>query len=198
VSGPCRTSIQLRLKYSRSHLWEDLAPYICLMQVCPTPTQAFSTKHAWLDHVRTQHTEPAWRCSQCTEVLKDEQGFRVHVRQHERNMAATEIDLAVRFCQLQTSFDACIICGLRDGFVVGDQDTTHPGSLAHQQNILTCMLNHLENLALSCLPWHFGAEGEAAGSIKAEATTRSKVEQSLQLDTTSTSRRKCYDQCSFL
>jgi hypothetical protein len=168
-------TLELKPKLSdiiRRHLWEDLAPFICLYDNCMAAETTYTSQHSWLQHIRTAHLPLVWLCGRCYQEPRrfdSQSSFQQHMRKdHDSSLSNMELELLSRSCRQSLSFDACLICGLEDGMVSIEASSRQP-TTDKQHNLITCMINHLEVLALGSLPWHFGCE-EDADSDQAEGT----------------------------
>lgn len=135
----------------------------------------YATFHDWSEHTRNEHWKPVWICSQCTgpTAAHDTQSsFISHIqRAHATNISDAELLSVATYSRLESTCAECVICGSEEGIgdATQDDDPQPLTSTARQRDLHACMANHLESLALSCLPWHFGAAHNTS-SDKAEGT----------------------------
>ena len=166
-----------RLTQTRHHLWEDLAPFLCLYEECGTADVPYTSKHTWLEHIRANHLRPVWTCPWCAggnKVFDTDSAFRDHIRlRHNTAFSEAEMSLITKSNQRSQPFECCLICGLSDGLSDGREDTPKTAA-GRQGDIISCMVNHLEVLALESIPWHIGDMGDAR-SDEAENTDHTVV-----------------------
>ncbi|KAL8304625.1 hypothetical protein RB597_004265 [Gaeumannomyces tritici] len=66
----CCQSLQVEVfkvpKLWKQHVVEDLCPYTCIAENCPTPQLLFCTRSEWEAHVKKTHL-PRWQCPFCDE-----------------------------------------------------------------------------------------------------------------------------------
>ena len=166
-----------RLTQTRHHLWEDLAPFLCLYEECGTADVPYTSKHTWLEHIRANHLRPVWTCPWCAggnKVFDTDSAFRDHIRlRHNTAFSEAEMSLITKSNQRSQPFECCLICGLSDGLSDGREGTSKTAA-GRQSDIISCMVNHLEVLALESIPWHIGDMGDAR-SDEAENTDHTIV-----------------------
>jgi hypothetical protein len=178
-----RPSRQVVTNRHRSHLWEDLDPYVCLERDCPFPETTFNSIRAWLGHDRSMHWRNAWICSQCPQPDNyhiSEQAFCDHLRSsHGDCVSEAELSVVARSSREDSTLEACVICGSQEGLGTAEESSLGKYSATRQQNLVACMANHLEALALSSLPWHIGT-GNDARSSQAEGSADIENRQTLE------------------
>lgn len=109
-----------------------------------------------------------WCVEGSTTFLTDA-AFRDHIAsRHNTSFSEAEMSLITKSNQRSQPFECCLICGLSDGLPDGREGT--PKTAAGRQiDIISCMVNHSEVLALESIPWHIGDMGDAR-SDEAEDT----------------------------
>ncbi|KAH7232615.1 hypothetical protein B0J15DRAFT_505091 [Fusarium solani] len=137
----------------RKHLSEDICPYTCVAEDCPTPDVYYSTRTALERHIRQDHS-PAWQCPLC----EDEPQFTSMTDMMEHLMAshqdAAEGDGISTLISLSTQrkigIEACPLCDV-EGIVDSPELIDH-------------VLEHVHDFSLRSLPWprtsHINLGGE--------------------------------------
>lgn len=137
----------------RKHLSEDICPYTCVAEGCPTPDVYYSTRTALERHIRQDHS-PTWQCPLC----EDEPQFTSMTDMMEHLMAshqeAAEGDDISTLISLSTQrkigIEACPLCDV-EGVVDSPELIDH-------------VLEHVHDFSLRSLPWprssHINPGGE--------------------------------------
>ncbi|PON21536.1 glucose repression regulatory protein TUP1 [Trichoderma gamsii] len=121
---------------------EDICPYTCIAENCPTPYLLFCTRDEWETHVKESHL-PYWQCLFC-EDLKNYltmESILSHLQEnHQEELLDTSLSTllswfavqkkGIKFCPL------CSSCGAEDSPEVVDH-----------------VLQHTYEFALRSLPW---------------------------------------------
>ncbi|RSL58099.1 hypothetical protein CEP53_006257 [Fusarium sp. AF-6] len=137
----------------RKHLSEDICPYTCVVEDCPTPEVYYSTRTALERHIRQDHS-PTWQCPLCedepqfasmTDMM--EHFMALHPDAAERDDISTLISLST---QRKIGIEACPLCDV-EGIVDSPELIEH-------------VLEHVHDFALRSLPWprssHINIGGE--------------------------------------
>ncbi|KAL7946668.1 hypothetical protein V8C42DRAFT_318493 [Trichoderma barbatum] len=127
----------------RQHLIEDLCPYTCIAQSCPTPDLLFTTRKAWEAHVDNDHP-PQWQCLLCDEedeAFPSEEDITTHTQtQHKEALSKYELSFLISSAEVRCmgieSCPLCSSCGPRDS----------PELVDHA-------VRHAYEFALRALPW---------------------------------------------
>ncbi|KAJ5539139.1 hypothetical protein N7513_007471 [Penicillium frequentans] len=73
------------------HIFEDLAPYICLSSDCLTPFKLYESRSQWYHHMSEAHSIPnnndVFTCPLCNEVFEPPVTFERHVGEHLEQLA---------------------------------------------------------------------------------------------------------------
>ncbi|RSL66800.1 hypothetical protein CEP54_003543 [Fusarium duplospermum] len=137
----------------RKHLSEDICPYTCVVEGCPTPEVYYNTRTALERHIRQDHS-PVWQCPLC----EDEPQFASMMDMMEHFMAlhpdAAEGDGISTLISLSTQrkmgIEACPLCDV-EGIVDSPELIDH-------------VLEHVHDFSLRSLPWprssHINIGGE--------------------------------------
>lgn len=137
----------------RKHLSEDICPYTCVVEDCPTPDVYYSTRTALERHIRQDHS-PTWQCPLCenepqftsmTDMM--EHLMALHQEAAEGDNISTLISLST---QRKTGIEACPLCDV-EGIVDSPELIDH-------------VLEHVHDFSLRSLPWprssHINLGGE--------------------------------------
>ncbi|KAL7957083.1 hypothetical protein V8C34DRAFT_325613 [Trichoderma compactum] len=128
----------------RQHLIEDLCPYTCIVQHCPTPHMLFMTRKAWEDHFYNDHLS-RWRCQLCDENKEEpfssEQGLTEHIlAQHEQELSKYDVSFLLSNAEvLYMGIESCPLCSS-----YGPRDST---------DLVDHVVRHAYEFALRALPW---------------------------------------------
>jgi hypothetical protein len=134
----------------RTHLLQDLQPYICTYPECDNAEQLFRSRREWVAH-EASHRK-AWRCPEHpTAIYKSSAGLEDHLRrEHSESLPASQLPAIVRVGET-TTVDVrpkCPICCV-------PSDTEGLGDFHNH------VANHLERIATFALP--IGTEDESDG-----------------------------------
>ncbi|KAK5690322.1 hypothetical protein LTR17_025969 [Elasticomyces elasticus] len=126
----------------RAHVYEDMPPYVCTQELCPTADQPFTKWRDWQQHEIMVHYR-TWICPfGCPDVLESAQVFQVHVTQHHGpKLGNLDIQQMIDACGLPSEIDQvtsrCPLC--QKMLTAPEQFFKHLG-------------HHLEELTLFSLP----------------------------------------------
>jgi len=143
----------------RGHVAQDLLPYSCLYDPCPTPDAMYATADELVAHARAEHSVARWVCDACSApapppaaaaadgehprrcVFDDEDGWAAHMRErHPDAVPAAQLAAVSRVSRRQMlAALACPLCAY----------TTEAAGWSIDDHIL----QHLHGFALRCLPW---------------------------------------------
>ncbi|KAI4124007.1 MAG: hypothetical protein LQ338_005031 [Usnochroma carphineum] len=82
-------SVQTRGSWNR-HVFNDLQPYICTRIRCTTPDKLYATRHDWLHHLRTEHSNEDTdrrECALCGKPQNNTESHDRHVAGHLQELA---------------------------------------------------------------------------------------------------------------
>lgn len=98
-------------------------------------------------------------------TFAEEAAFLSHLEiVHTSDVRYADLASVAKYSTLDSSCIECMICGSEQG-LGGYMDEALPvESAIRQRNLQECMANHLEALALSSLPWHFGTSQNTSSS----------------------------------
>ncbi|KAL6808311.1 hypothetical protein J3E69DRAFT_378436 [Trichoderma sp. SZMC 28015] len=127
----------------RQHLIEDLCPYTCIAQSCPTPDKLFTTRKAWELHFENDHS-PQWQCLLCSEDDKpfsSEEDITAHTEtQHKQELSKYELSFLLSSAEVRyMGLEACPLCSSH-----GPRDST---------DLVDHVVHHAYEFALRALPW---------------------------------------------
>ncbi|KAF3042185.1 hypothetical protein E8E12_008894 [Didymella heteroderae] len=144
----------------RTHLLQDLQPYICTYPDCEASEQLFRSRREWHEH-EAGHRK-AWRCPEHpSAVYGSPSGLEKHLRQeHLDSFPESQLETIVKIGETSTVEvrDKCPICLL-------SADAESMGDFANH------VANHLERFAAFALP--NSSEEDADGASSAASRGRS-------------------------
>ncbi|KAK2744436.1 hypothetical protein FQN55_006763 [Onygenales sp. PD_40] len=127
----------------RNHILEDLCPYTCIKNDCPTPNLLYSKREEWEYHVRNDHP-PAWECYICyghKPLFSESTSLLAHLQaEHGRIIDENNMPTVVSMAKVNPlGIENCPLCeysGRRDS-----------GKLTNH------VLKHMHDFSLRSLPW---------------------------------------------
>ncbi|KAL7781723.1 WD40-repeat-containing domain protein [Trichoderma afarasin] len=127
----------------RQHLIEDLCPYTCIAQSCPTPDKLFTTRRAWELHFENDHS-PQWQCLLCNEddePFSSEEDITKHtLTQHKQELSKYELSFLLSSAEVRyMGLETCPLCSSH-----GPRDSTE---------LVDHVVHHAYEFALRALPW---------------------------------------------
>lgn len=128
---------------TRMHVANDLCPYTCMLEECPTPQKLFVTQSAWRDHFIHDHP-PQWQCTYCEvdppPIYKSLSGFITHLMSHDLENTLGRLKELVSTAEIQVmGITECPLCDSK-----GPRDS--PDLVDH-------VLQHVHDFSLRSLPW---------------------------------------------
>ncbi|KAF2676721.1 hypothetical protein K458DRAFT_351264 [Lentithecium fluviatile CBS 122367] len=151
----------------RTHVLQDLQPYLCTYEECELPDQLFRSRKEWIQH-EASHRK-AWRCPEHpAAVFKSRIGLRGHLQQkHGENFPESQLDSIVNVGETSTvdTRPLCPICYTR-------ADT-------EGMNFQNHLANHLERIAAFALPKNSDDDADGASSQASRGRTDSVGSQAL-------------------
>jgi hypothetical protein len=143
LTRPCT-----RLQLDRTHVYDDLEPYVCLFTDCSLGLQTFKSRREWMNHEFQVHrVTTRWACSLCKVAFDSKQLLRSHITDsHSHHFAASQIEEMVaaskRILPCTVSNELCPFCltapaQTQKGFA------SHVGK--HQQEISLAALPRLDD-----------------------------------------------------
>jgi hypothetical protein len=97
----------------RSHIFHDLAPYVCTFDKCPKPDQIFSKRSEWFNH-EFQYHRKEWVCGTPGHETYDQaKEFEEHLRQkHPAWFVESELPSLLKIFARpsQAPFTPCPLC----------------------------------------------------------------------------------------
>jgi O-acetyl-ADP-ribose deacetylase (regulator of RNase III) len=150
----------------RTHLLQDLQPYICTYSDCEASGQLFRSRREWNEH-EAGHRK-AWRCPEHPlAVYSSPAGLRDHFRrQHLDSFPESQLDVIVKVGETSTieTRESCPICFLR-------ADAEGMGDFANH------VANHLERFAVFALPSSSEEDTDGASSVASRGRSGSTASQ---------------------
>ncbi|KAL6823377.1 hypothetical protein V8C40DRAFT_266904 [Trichoderma camerunense] len=126
----------------KQHIIEDLCPYTCIAENCPTPHLLFCTRDEWETHVTKSHL-PQWQCPFCEEQedFPTMESMGGHLQdKHQEEFLENSFSTLLSWSAVQKmgikSCPLCLSCGVEDS----------PELVNH-------ILQHTYEFALRSLPW---------------------------------------------
>ncbi|KAH7074703.1 hypothetical protein BKA63DRAFT_415264 [Paraphoma chrysanthemicola] len=145
----------------RTHILQDLQPYVCTYPDCESSQQLFRSRREWAEH-EASHRK-AWRCPEHpAAIYKTSNGLEEHLRrEHSDSFPESQLPAIVKVGETSTVDirPSCPICFA----------TTATEGLGDFHNHIA---NHLERIATFALP--NGMEDESDGASSAASRGRSE------------------------
>jgi hypothetical protein len=169
----------------RTHLMQDLQPYLCTYSNCDSSEQLFRSRREWQEH-EASHRK-AWRCPEHpAAVYKSASRLEDHFRrEHSDSFPESQLPAIVKVGET-TTVDLrtqCPICS-------ASADTEGLGDLHNH------IANHLERLATFALPNLNEDDSEGASSAASRGRTESTYSQNmgpLSLPSNTTDNSNAFD-----
>ncbi|KAH8754550.1 hypothetical protein F5883DRAFT_573024 [Diaporthe sp. PMI_573] len=125
------------------HMKNDISPYTCIVEDCPTPYRFYVTRNEWREHVLRDHP-PKWRCSCCTgtrPVFKSLPSFIAHLdEKHEGQVSDESFERIMAKSSFRTfGITNCPLCN-------DHGPTDSPELIEH-------VLGHIYDFSMYALPW---------------------------------------------
>ncbi|KAJ6055864.1 hypothetical protein N7444_004962 [Penicillium canescens] len=128
----------------KKHLVEDIHPYTCIADNCPTPHILYSTRRDWENHVETDHSPNRWVCPICIHtgpIFSGLEALAEHVQdQHGDVFPMDDIHTLLHLGATKSyGLTCCPLCN-------------SSGSLDAPE-LIDHVLQHTHDFALRALPW---------------------------------------------
>ncbi|OAP63856.1 hypothetical protein AYL99_03083 [Fonsecaea erecta] len=125
------------------HMKNDISPYTCIVENCPTPYRFYVTRNEWREHVLCDHP-PKWRCSCCTgtrPVFQSLPSFMAHLdEKHESQVSDETFERITAKSTFRTfGITNCPLCN-------DHGPTDSPELIEH-------VLGHIYDFSMYALPW---------------------------------------------
>lgn len=129
--------------FDRKHLSEDISPYTCLLEDCPTPFATYVTESDWENHVKNKHP-PRRLCPFCQDmstVFLSMEAFLEHVQVEHAETVSESLMMAVMSHSgvVTIGVTHCPLC-----------DSTGQES---DPEFIRHVLNCIHDFSLRSLPW---------------------------------------------
>ncbi|KAL5364474.1 hypothetical protein BJX96DRAFT_133061 [Aspergillus floccosus] len=87
----------------KTHILQDLMPYVCVLEPCLTPNKVYESEENWINHMKTQHAFGCWTCMDSSHgkglVFHEGKAFRSHMQQyHLDQFDSKDLDDLVAAC----------------------------------------------------------------------------------------------------
>lgn len=127
---------------TRKHVANDLCPYTCILEDCPTPYTLFVTQKEWNEHVMNDHP-PHWQCPCCeghSPTFMSLSGMTTHIASQHPEALSDGLEDLLSFAEITIMGIAkCPLCDSE-----GPQDSPE---------IIDHVFQHIHNFSLRSLPW---------------------------------------------
>ena len=140
--------------FDRTHVKNDLEPYVCLFEECNNPEELYNHSEDWLKHMR-QHTL-RWYCkskSHSTFVFESGVQYERHMREaHKGAFTDDQLRVLTKRNSRTTGpiFECCPLCGSSPDRVKGKLEDH--------------IVGHMRFLALKSLPPYYDEDEEIPNS----------------------------------
>src|SRR5690242_15318012 len=149
----------------RTHVLQDLRPYVCTIEGCKDGDRIYGTRSAWIEHERLAHRR-VWRCSDRQHIAtihRTEEELRDHFFKSHPGMTKEQIEDVVSLTEttIEDVRNTCPFCNTKGPF---------------PQGLYNHMAFHQEKLALFSLPLNLNEENEdevASGNALGVGSVRS-------------------------
>jgi O-acetyl-ADP-ribose deacetylase (regulator of RNase III) len=152
----------------RTHLLQDLQPYVCTYPNCDSSEQLFRSRREWAEHEATHRK--AWRCPEHPNAMyKTSSGLEDHFRcEHVDSFPENQVLAMVKVGETNTVDErkTCPICSA-------------PADIEGLGDFHNHIANHLERFATFALP--NGREDDSDGASSAASRGRSESSESRNL-----------------
>lgn len=150
----------------RTHLLQDLQPYVCTYPDCEASEQLFRSRREWSEH-EANHRK-VWRCLEHPgAIYRSRVGLEGHLRQeHLDSIPVHQLDVIVKAGETSTveARDSCPICLL-------SAETEGMGDFANH------VANHLERFAAFALPNSSEEDDDGASGVASRGRSGSTTSQ---------------------
>ena len=124
----------------RKHLANDICPYTCILDNCPTPYKLFVTEKEWNEHFMNAHP-PKFQCTYCdSTILSSPAGIMSHLQLYHPGISDDELaDALAKSAVHVMGITKCPLCDSEDS-------PDSPELIEH-------ILEHIHDFSLRSLPW---------------------------------------------
>ncbi|KAK7190075.1 hypothetical protein DPSP01_006371 [Paraphaeosphaeria sporulosa] len=148
----------------RTHVLQDLQPYVCTYPECQAPDQLFRSRRDWVEH-ESGHRK-AWRCPEHSEaVYRSHSGLEEHLRTHHgESVPEGQVSSIVKVGETSTLDlrQECPIC-------YASVEIEGMGTLNNH------IANHLERIAAFSLPIDMDDDSDGGSSQASRGGTESSA-----------------------
>ncbi|KAJ9497557.1 hypothetical protein H2202_006981 [Exophiala xenobiotica] len=133
----------------RRHLAEDICPYTCICDTCPSPETTFVTRQAWIDHMEGEEhsVSKGWFCLICeasTEYRTESYLSAHYMKYHAEFITAN---------QMQTLLDSSLLAFSTTPICCPLCDPSEEDPLERRPPDWDHIAEHVHAFALLSLPW---------------------------------------------
>jgi hypothetical protein len=142
--------------YIRKHVFQDLQPYVCLFEDCPTGNQLFETYEEWLDHEKWNHNLQ-WHCEDPNHggSFSSQEDFDNHLavfHDPTDNPSLSQLCRSSRHPSPEL-WSICPICGFVPQLAQSSPLATNEESTLLRGRLEKHIALHLRYFATLALPW---------------------------------------------
>ncbi|KAJ0421436.1 hypothetical protein BJY00DRAFT_108879 [Aspergillus carlsbadensis] len=152
----------------KNHVVQDIMPYFCIFDDCPTTNTLFESGRDWLKHMRDRHVVTGWTCMDETHntimVFNSDAEFRDHMQTcHNGAFADDELDDIViasyQRLPVDTTLTNCPFC------------PTNVDANVPTDKIMNHIADHMLSFAQISISWQLGDENSDSASSHAGASS---------------------------
>lgn len=136
----------------RKHLAEDIRPYTCIFDSCPTPDVYYTCRSMLEQHFRQDHP-PVWICPLCDEgsVYSTMSEMMDHLHNAHPDNGEDISSIISSSAQTRMGINTCPLCEVN-----GEADS--PELIDH-------VMEHIHDFSLRSLPWPRSSEVDIGGEV---------------------------------
>ncbi|KAL5341980.1 hypothetical protein BJX70DRAFT_357494 [Aspergillus crustosus] len=140
----------------KKHVVQDIIPFFCVLDDCPTPHALFESGRDWLKHMRNQHVLSGWTCMddshEATAIFDTESAFKHHMHAcHQQSFDKEDLGDITAACYQRLPVEhvltSCSFCPPESQI-----DIPADGMASH-------VAEHLLALAQISVPWQADGDG---------------------------------------
>jgi hypothetical protein len=125
-------------------MYQDLHPYCCTFEHCPTADRLYDSRHGWFAHELEAHRTSFQCIEECKQDFVDEAKFRHHVQGQHPNLAAPAVFSALKMTSVsRVDVSEQAVCKLCSATMTLRKLRKHLGQ--HQEQLALFALPNLPN-----------------------------------------------------
>ncbi|KAK6857347.1 protein phosphatase-1 [Apiospora arundinis] len=146
-------STQWKIEHGRKHLMDDIRPYTCILDDCPSPDTLYMLRSDWTKHIENDHRK-SWQCLHCStpgtvpRLFTTIEMLTQHIRGAHSEVVLEEHIAAVVSASLRPAPFGVSRCPLCDTAGTSDSDA-----------LFDHIAEHIHAFALQSLPWPDDIQG---------------------------------------